>query len=80
MLYLITLEPLENRYTAQWKNWIPSYLLDKNIEYQEIDGFSQLNSNTNSTNFLDLNLHDRILYHAWNALILQPYQELPSSV
>lgn len=56
MLYLITLEPLENRYTKQWKDWVPKYFGDAGFCYREIDGFTNLKETnfTNSYNFLDV--------------------------
>jgi hypothetical protein len=48
MLYLITLEPLENRYTLQWKNWFN----EKFKNSIEIDGIT-LSKSVNSKNFLD---------------------------
>ena len=47
MIYLITLEPIETRYTAQWKTWFKSQFADS----VEIDGDTL--SATNATNFLN---------------------------
>lgn len=38
MLYLVMLEKLEARYTAQWARWIPQSLDELNISYQIIEG------------------------------------------
>lgn len=55
MIYLLTLEPLETRYTGQWKRWIADDLKNAGLEFEEIDGTINTNSTTNSTNFLDPN-------------------------
>jgi len=52
MLYLVTLEPIENRYTAQWKTWIYNYFKDK-IETIEIDWKDNKIKRADSKSFLN---------------------------
>ena len=55
MLYLITLENLENRYSTQWRKWIKNDLTQAGIEYSEIDG-NQTSNVVKGANFLNPNL------------------------
>lgn len=50
--YLVTLEPLETRYTAQWKRWIPRIFEEKGLDTYEIDG-DLTKAKTSSRDFLD---------------------------
>ena len=54
MIYLVTLEPLENRYTGQWKKWIKEKFINDNFEVVEIDGNTL--SKNNKKSFLNFNL------------------------
>lgn len=47
MIYLVTLEQLPNRYTTQWKEWIPKYF--DNMDFIEIDGEIQDIENSGKT-------------------------------
>lgn len=53
MLYLITLEDLETRYTSQWRRWIKNDLTEAGIDYYEIDG--DIKTNISGVNFLNPN-------------------------
>lgn len=55
MLFLITLENLENRYSTQWRRWISNDLNNAGIEYIEIDGNPTSNI-VKGENFLNPNL------------------------
>lgn len=54
MLYLVDLEPIEKRYTKQWKTWIPDMIqeYDDDIPYTEISGVSR---EFKTGEFLDIN-------------------------
>jgi len=54
MLYLIPIEPLEERYTEQWYRWFPEYCRDYDIDYSIIDGITLVDEVQVGT-FLDIN-------------------------
>jgi len=54
MIYLITLEPSEKRYTSQWKKWVFEYFIEKRTDIIEIDGITY--EETNNKNFLNPNV------------------------
>ena len=54
MLYLIPIEPLEERYTEQWYRWFPEYCRDHAIDYSIIDGITLVDEVQVGT-FLDIN-------------------------
>lgn len=54
MLYIIPIEPLEERYTEQWYRWFPEYCKQHGIEYAVIDG-KPLTQTVEVGTFLDIN-------------------------
>lgn len=53
MIYLVQLEPLEERYTEQWARWIPAGLDANNIRYKVIEG-EKLTSRIETGDVLDV--------------------------
>lgn len=54
MIYLIPIEPLEERYTEQWYRWFPDFCKERKIEYKVIDGTTLVDEVQVGT-FLDIN-------------------------
>lgn len=52
-VYLMPLEPMEERYTAQWYNWFPEVLDDMGIDYAVINGHSGSDPELGGEKFLD---------------------------
>ena len=77
-LYLITLEPLETRYTSQWKQWFK----EEWPNAIEIDG-PQLSDTTDPKNFLNFNKTNSTMVAFAIVLIgtlttFAPYELVPS--
>lgn len=74
-LYLISLEPIENRYTAQWKKWIQQDCEDTGIfaSVVDIDGFDgrPIKENVGSTGFLDF-----VGTNIWKSVQIQKIAQL----
>jgi len=55
MIYLVTIEPVDNRYTGQWKKWIKQGIERLGAEAEEINGSLRVVEGNNK-NFLDPNI------------------------
>lgn len=52
-IYLVDLEPVSTRYTAQWKEYFPKLLQDKGVDVVVIDGPSDIPEATTPGAFLN---------------------------
>jgi len=53
MIYIVELEPVETRYTAQWKTWLPRQMKDSGLEVKVIQGPSDAPQDTTPGAFLN---------------------------
>jgi len=53
MIYIVELEPVETRYTAQWKTWLPTQMRTAGLEVKVIQGPSDAPQDTTPGAFLN---------------------------
>ena len=53
MIYIVEIEPVETRYTAQWKKYLPTQMQNAGLEVQVITGPSDAPKDTTPGAFLN---------------------------